>query len=119
MLNGCMLLVAAMAIVSTLAGKFAGLPPFHVLIATVAIMFALLLARTPDTRWQVEALAAIGVPALVSVVYAYTCQPSEDQLKGTSALFYVLGTAGYVLTCILRTARHRDDTAESTKGEQS
>jgi hypothetical protein len=124
MINGCLLLIAAMAIITTVASKgFAGYPPFHVIVATMAILFALVLARTPGTRWQVEALAAIGAPALASVVYAYAERPEANALAGTSGLLYVAGTAVYVVSCIVRTVRNRDagdgreDEGEETKGE--
>ena len=119
MINGCLLLVAVMALVATLAGKFAMLPPFHVLIATVAVMFALVLARSPDTRWQVEALAAVGGPALASAAYGYLARPEPDVLSGTSALLYVAGTAGYVLLCVVRGARGRSEGLESTEEESA
>lgn len=117
MINGCLLLVTVMAIVTTLAGKFAGFPPFHVLIATITIMFALVLARSPDTRWQVEALAAVGAPALASAVLGYTVVPDVEGLKGISALLYLAGTVVFVLSCGVRGALARRDGGQTSEEE--
>lgn len=117
MINGCLLLVAVLAVVVTLAGKFAGYPPFHVAVATITVMFALILARTPDTRWQVEALAAVGAPAIMSVIYAYTVQPDVEALSGTSGCLYVGGAVVFVLTCIVRARRGGDPSSIEAEGE--
>lgn len=105
MINGCMLLVAVAMIVSTLGMHLAGHPPFHAAVATVAMLSALILARSPDTGWQVQALAAIGAPALISTAIGCFGHPDAESLKGTSALLYVGGTAIYVLSCIVRAVR--------------
>lgn len=119
MINGCLVLVAAMAIITTLAGKFAGLPPFHVVVATVTLMFALMLARTApsgttaekprDYRWQIDALAAIGAPALLSAVLGYGMHMEGDALSGTSVYLYLAGTAVYLIVCFVRYKRDEGD----------
>lgn len=119
MINGCVLLVAVAMIVSTLGMHFAGHPPFHVAIATATITFALILARAPDSGWQVQALAAIGAPALISATIGYVSRPDFDSLKGTSALLYVSGTALYVLSCIIRGARGEAIDHSSTEEDPS
>lgn len=108
MVHGCLILIATAALISPFAVKLAGYPPFHVVVATVTLMFALVLSRTPDTRWQVGALAAIGAPAVLSLIYGYGCRPDFDTLSGTSALFYVLGAGTFVLTCVVRAVRAPD-----------
>lgn len=114
MINGCLVLVASMAIVTTLAGKFAGAPPFHVVVATVTLMVACLLWRTSDTpevggarpyHWQMEALACIGAPAALSAMAGYLWRLEGDILSGTSVYLYIAGTAVYIVTCIIRYSR--------------
>ena len=118
MINGCMVLVGAMMLIIPAASAFAGLPPFHVLVGTVTISLALILSRSPDTRWQVEALAAIGAPALASAAYGYLSHPDADLLKGTSGLLYIGGTVIYVLTCLVRGVR-RSEPLQSTEEDPS
>jgi hypothetical protein len=119
-LQGCMILLAALTLVTTFAMYNAEKVEFHI---TVAILAAV------GTTWmtvrnripEAAAFAAIGLPALISAGLGYTGRLAGDDLKGSSGLIYIVGCILYVAHTIWIGLRHEGpgeptDDDSSSKG---